>query len=60
MLLLSQERCLWMEACAWHVIGHGVGVSAHLRGGSDLRCWQPFGVYGEGLSPPVHISSVLG
>ena len=43
-----------MAACAWQGVGHGVGVSGHLLGGSDLRCWQPFGVCGEGLSPPVH------
>ena len=29
MLLLSQEICLWMEACAWQIDGHGVGVSDH-------------------------------
>ena len=36
--------------------GHGVDASSHLLGGSDLRCWQPFGVLvcGEGPSPPVH------
>ena len=28
-----------MEACAWQGVGHGVGVSGHLLGGSDLRCW---------------------
>ena len=33
-----------------------LSVSGHLLGGSDLRCWQPFGVCGEGLSPPVHTS----
>ena len=37
MLLLSQESCFWMEVCAWQGIGHGVGVSGHLLGGSDLR-----------------------
>ena len=41
-------------------VGHGVGVSGHLLGGSDLRWRQPFGVCGEGLSPPVHTSRVLG
>ena len=40
-----------MEACAWQGVGHGVRVSGHLLGGSYLRCWQPFGVRGEGLSP---------
>ena len=60
MLLLSQESCFWMEACAWQGVGHGVGVSGHLLGGSDLRWRQPFGVCGEGLSPPVHTSRVLG
>ena len=39
-----------MEACAWQGVGHGVGVSCHLLGGSYLRCWQPFGVCREGLS----------
>ena len=33
-----------------------MGVSGHLLGGSDLRWRQPFGVCGEGLSPPVHTS----
>ena len=60
MLLLSQESCSWMEACAWQDVGHGVGVSGHLLGGSDLSCWQPIGVCEEGLSPPVHTSRVLG
>ena len=60
MLLLSQESCCWMEACAWPGVGHGVGVSGHLLGGSDLRWRQPFGVYEEELSPPVHTSRVLG
>ena len=41
-------------------VGHGVGVSGHLLGCSDLLCWQPFGVCGEGLSPPVDTSRVLG
>ena len=59
-LPLSQESCLGMEACAWQDVGHGVGVSGHRLGGSDLRCWQSFGVCGEGLSPPVHASRVLG
>ena len=49
-----------MDVCTWQGVGHGVGVSCHLLGGSDLRCCQPFGVCGEGLSPPVHISRVLG
>ena len=49
-----------MAACAWQGVGHGVGVSSHLLGGSDLRCWQPFGVCGEVLSPPVHTGRVLG
>ena len=49
MLLLSQESCFRMEACAWQGVGHGVGVSGHLLGGSDLRWRQPFGVCGEGL-----------
>ena len=36
--------------CAWQGVDHGVGVSGHLLGGSYLRrCWQPFGVCGEGL-----------
>ena len=60
MLLLSQESCFWMEACAWQGVGHGVGVSGHLLGGSDLRWRQPVGVCGEGLFPPVHTSRVLG
>ena len=54
MLLLSQESCFLMEACAWQGVGHGVGVLGYLLGGSDLRCLQPFVVCGEGLSPPVH------
>ena len=29
MLLLSQESCFWMEACAWQVIDFGVDVSGH-------------------------------
>ena len=58
--LLSQESCFWMEACAWQGVGHGVGVSGHLLGGSDLRCRQPIGVCGEGISLPVHSSRVLG
>ena len=37
-----------------------MGVSCHLLGGSYLRCWQPFGVCREGLSPPVQISRVFG
>ena len=37
-----------------------MGVSGHILGGSDLRWRQPFGVCGEGLSPPVHTSRVLG
>ena len=60
MLLLSQESSFWMEACAWQGVGHGVGVSDHLLGGSYLRWRQPFGVCGEGLSPPVHTRRVLG
>ena len=40
-----------MEACAWQGVGHGVGVSCHLVGGSYLRCWQPFGVCREGAIP---------
>ena len=44
MLLLSQESCFWMEACAWQGVGHGVDASGHLLGGSDLCCWQHFGV----------------
>ena len=36
------------------------GVSDHLLGGGDVRWRQPFGVCGEGLSPPVHTSRVLG
>ena len=36
MLLLSQESCFCMETCAWLGVGHGVGVSGHLLGGSDL------------------------
>ena len=59
-LLLNQEICFWMEACAWQGVGHGVGVSGHLRGGSDLRCWRRFGVCGERLSPTVHTRRVLG
>ena len=59
MLLLNQESCFWMEACAWQGVNNGVGVSG-LLGGSDLRFWQPSGVCGEGLSPPVHTSRVLG
>ena len=59
MLLLSQESCFWMEACVCQGVGHGVDVSDHLLGGSDLCCWQPFGVYGEGLSLPVHTRAVL-
>ena len=42
------------SVCAWQGDGHVVDVSDHLLGGSDLRCWQPFGVCAEGLSPPVH------
>ena len=38
-----------MAACAWQGVGHGVGVSGHLLGGSDLRCWQPFGVWGGAI-----------
>ena len=60
MLLFSQESCFWTEACACQGVGHGVGVSGHLLGGSDLRSRQPFGVCREGLSPPVHTSRVLG
>ena len=60
MLLLSQESSFWMEACACQGIGHGVGVSDHFFGGSDLRYWQPFGVCWEGLSLPVHTSRILG
>ena len=60
MLLLSQESCFWMEACNWQGVGHGVSVSGHLLGCSDLRCWQRFVVFGEGLSPPVHTIRVLG
>ena len=37
MLLLNQESCFWVEACAWQGVGHEVGVSGHLLGGSDLR-----------------------
>ena len=42
------------SVCTWQGDGHGVDVSDHLLGGSDLRCWQPFGVCAEGLSPPVY------
>ena len=59
MLLLSQESCFWMEACAWKGVGYGMGVSGHLLGGSDLRCWLPYHVCGEGISPAVHTSRVL-
>ena len=41
-------------------VDHGVCISSHLLGGSDLRYWQPFGVCREGLSTPVHTSRVLG
>ncbi len=44
-----------MEACAWQGIGHGVGVSGHLLGGSDLR-WRriwggaiPASAYKQGI-----------
>ena len=47
MLLLNQESCLWVETCAWQGVGHGVCISGHLPGGSDLRCWQPYDVCGE-------------
>ena len=60
MLMLSQESCFLMEACAWQGVGHGVGVLGHILGGSDLRCRQHFGVCGEELSPPVHTSRILG
>ena len=43
-----------MEACVLTGAGHGVDISDHLLAGSDLRCWQPFGVCGEVLSPPVY------
>ena len=56
-----ESRKLFLDlSLAWQDIGHGVGVSGHLLGGSDLHCWQPFGVCGEGLSLPVHTSRVLG
>ena len=45
-LFLDASMCL---AGRWH----GVGVSGNLLGGSYLRWRQPFGVCGEGLSPPV-------
>ena len=37
-----------------------VDISDHLLGGSDLRCWQPFDVCGEGRYPLVHASRVVG
>ena len=49
-----------MEACAWQGVGHGVGVSGHLLGGSDLPCWQPFGVCGERLSPASAFNRGIG
>ena len=56
-----ESRKLFLDgSLAWQGVGHGVGVSGHLLGGSYLRWRQPFGVYGEGLSPPVHTSRVLG
>ena len=60
MLLLSQESCFWMEACARQGVGRGVDVWGQLLGGSDLRYWQPFRVCGEGLSPSVHTNRVFG
>ena len=60
MLLLSQESCFWMEACTGQGVGNGVDVSGHLLGGSDLRCWQHFGVCEEGVSPSVHTNRVVG
>ena len=55
-----ESRKLFLEgSLAWQGIDHGVGVSGHLLGDSDLRCRQPFGVCEEGLSPPVHTRRVL-
>ena len=51
MVLLSQESCFWMEACAWQGISRGVDVCDQFLGGSDLRYWQPFCVCG-GLAIP--------
>ena len=55
-----ESRKLFLDVSLWQGVGHGAGVSGHLLAGSDLRCWQPCGVCGGGLSPPVHISGVLG
>ena len=54
-----ESRKLFLDVSLWQGVGHGVGVSGHLLGGSDLRWRQPYGVYGEGLSPPVHTSRVI-
>ena len=55
LLLSSQESCFWMEACDWQGVGHGVDVSGHLLGGSDLDCWQPFGVCWVAFKQPLII-----
>ena len=34
MLLLSQESCFSMEACAWQGVGHRVDVSGHRSAGN--------------------------
>ena len=47
MLVLRQESCFWMEACAWQGVGHRVDVLGQFIGGSDLRYWQPFCVCGK-------------
>ena len=44
---------------AWQGVGHGVCISGHIPGGSDLRCWQPYAVCVKRLSPVVHTSRVL-
>ena len=53
---MNQESCFWMEACAWQGVGHGVGVSGHLLGGSLLatfrRMWGgaiPASAYRQGI-----------
>ena len=59
MLLLSQESCFWMEACAWQGVGHGVGVSGHLLRGSDLRWRQPFGVWGGAIPASAYRQGIV-
>ena len=47
-----ESRKLFLDGipCAWQGVGHGVGASSHLLGGTDLHCWHPFAsAYKQGV-----------